>query len=88
MAEITLFRHVQGLTNGVERFADRLRDSGHSVSTPDVFEGRTFESIADGQEYLNAVGFATILERGRLASEAMPDGTIYAGFPLGVLSAQ
>ena len=29
MAEVVLFHHVQGLTDGVQAFADQLRAGGH-----------------------------------------------------------
>jgi dienelactone hydrolase len=88
MANVVLFHHIQGLTSGVQHFADQLRASGHSVTTPDLFEGRTFTSIESGQEYVEGVGFDAILERGRRAGDATPHDAVYAGFSLGVLSAQ
>jgi dienelactone hydrolase len=88
MAEILLFHHVQGLTPGVIAFADELRRAGHSVHTPDLFDGRTFESIDEGLEYTNEVGFGAILERGTATADALPSNLVYAGFSLGVLPAQ
>ncbi|HEY1761719.1 MAG TPA: dienelactone hydrolase family protein [Acidimicrobiales bacterium] len=88
MANVILFHHIQGLTPGVQHFGDQLRANGHSVTTPDLFEGRTFTSIESGQEYVEGVGFDTILERGRLVGDATPNDAVYAGFSLGVLSAQ
>jgi dienelactone hydrolase len=49
-AEILLFHHAQGLTPGVIEFADKLRKAGNIVHTPDLFEGRTFNSIEDGMD--------------------------------------
>ena len=57
MTEIVLFHHIQGLTSGVHAFADRLRAAGHTVHTPDSFEGRTFASIDEGQAYCSEIGF-------------------------------
>ena len=48
MAEVVLFHHAQGLTPGVVAFADELRRAGHTVHTPDLFEGRTFGGIVEG----------------------------------------
>ena len=45
MVDVVLFHHVQGLTPGIREFADRLRSAGHTVHVPDMFEGRTFDSI-------------------------------------------
>ena len=88
MAEVLLFHHAQGLTPGVLSFADRLRAAGHVVHAPDLYEGKTFTDLDDGVGYAKETGFGTILERGRLAGEALPDGLVYAGFSLGVMPAQ
>lgn len=48
MAEMVLFHHAQGLTPGVAAFADELRRAGHTVHTPDLFEGRTFGTLKEG----------------------------------------
>ena len=88
MAEVLLFHHAQGLTDGVEAFAEELRAAGHTVYTPDLFDGRTFDSIEEGVGYARETGFATIGERGEQAAEGLPEGLVYAGFSLGVMSAQ
>ena len=48
MAEVVLFHHAQGLTPGVVAFADELRRAGHTVHTPDLFDGRTFATLEEG----------------------------------------
>jgi dienelactone hydrolase len=48
MAEVLLFHHAQGLTDGCLAFAGELRSAGHVVHAPDLFEGRTFDGIAEG----------------------------------------
>jgi dienelactone hydrolase len=88
MAEIVLFHHAQGLTQGVRDFADTLRRAGHTVHTPDLYDGRTFDNLDDGVGYAREVGFDTIMERGKQAGEALPDELVYAGFSLGVMPAQ
>lgn len=40
MAEVVLFHHVQGLTGGVRAFAAELRTGGHTMHTPDMFDGQ------------------------------------------------
>ena len=57
MAEIALFHHALGLTPGVVTFADELRRAGHTVHTPDLFEGRTFDSIETGMAHAQEIGF-------------------------------
>ena len=39
MAEVLLFHHALGATEGVHAFASELRQAGHTVHTPDLFEG-------------------------------------------------
>ena len=88
MAELLLFHHAQGLTPGVLAFADALRDAGHVVHAPDLYDGKTFDTLDEGVGYAKEVGFDTLLERGRIASEGLPTGLVYAGFSLGVMPAQ
>jgi dienelactone hydrolase len=88
MAEVVLFHHALGLTPGVEAFADELRAAGHVVHVPDLYEGKTFESVDDGVANAGEVGFGTILERGKAAAEILPSELVYAGFSLGVVPAQ
>jgi dienelactone hydrolase len=88
MAEVVLFHHVQGLTPGVAAFADELRRAGHTVHTPDLFEGRTFDPIADGMGYVREIGFGEVMERGVRAVDGLSAELVYAGFSLGVLPAQ
>jgi dienelactone hydrolase len=89
MAEVVLFHHAQGLTPGVAAFADELRRAGHTVHTPDLFDGRTFASIEQGMEYAEQIGFpGEVLARGARAVEGLPATLVYAAFSLGVLPAQ
>jgi dienelactone hydrolase len=89
MAEVVLFHHAQGLTPGVVAFAEELRSAGHTVHTPDLFDGRTFGSIEEGMGYAEKIGFPEeVIDRGVRAVEGLPAGLVYAGFSLGVLPAQ
>ena len=88
MAEVVLFHHAQGLTPGVVAFADELRRAGHTVHTPDLFEGRTFGSIEDGMRFIEGIGFEQVLDRGVRAADVLPAEVVYAGFSFGVVVAQ
>ena len=88
MAEVVLFHHAQGLTPGVVAFADELRRAGHTVHTPDLFDGRTFDSLDEGMRYAEEIGFPDVIGRGARAVEGLPGELVYAGFSLGVLPAQ
>jgi dienelactone hydrolase len=88
MSEVVLYHHVQGLTDGVRSFADTLRNAGHTVHTPDMFDGRTFGTIDEGMAFASDAGFAALAERGVVAAEAVQPGAVYAGFSFGVMAAQ
>ena len=88
MTEVLLFHHALGLTPGVTAFADALRGGGHRVHTPDLFEGRTFDSIDSGLAYVREVGFGAVAERGARAAHDLPAELVYAGLSLGVVPAQ
>jgi dienelactone hydrolase len=88
MAEVLLFHHAQGQTEGFLAFADELRAAGHVVHAPDLYDGKTFAELTDGVGYAKAVGFGVIIERGVAAAEGLPAELVYAGFSLGVLPAQ
>jgi dienelactone hydrolase len=88
MAEVLLFHHAQGLTPGVRAFADDIRAAGHIVHTPDLFDGRTFQSIDQGLAFIGETGFDAMRERGVRFADGLPAGVVYAGFSFGVLPAQ
>jgi dienelactone hydrolase len=88
MAEVMLFHHVQGLTDGVRAFADELRQAGHDVHTPDLFDGRTFDTIERGMAFARDAGFDVLAERGVAAAEGIGPEPVYAGFSFGVMIAQ
>lgn len=88
MAQVLLYHHIQGLTDGVRAFADDLRRVGHTVHTPDLFDGRTFGSIEEGFEFARDTGFEAIRERGAKAVDGLGAGLVYAGFSFGVTIAQ
>lgn len=88
MAEVLLFHHVQGLTDGVVAFAEHLRAGGHTVHTPDLFDGHTFASIDDGFAYVRSLEDGEVDGRVEDAVSGLPTGLVYAGFSFGVPPAQ
>jgi dienelactone hydrolase len=88
MAEVVLFHHAQGLTPGVVAFADELRRAGHTVHTPDLYDGRTFDTLDEGMACAQNIGFGEVMERGARAVQALPAELVYAGFSLGEAVAQ
>ena len=88
MTDVLLYHHVQGLTDGVRSFADELRQAGHTVHTPDVFDGRTFDTIDEGMAFAREAGFEALAERGVAAADGIGPEVVYAGFSFGVSVAQ
>jgi len=88
MADVVLFHHVQGLTDGVHAFADELRAGGHSVHTPDLFDGRQAASIEEGLSLARSIGDNTLRQRAGDAVARLPEELVYAGFSSGAGTAQ
>ena len=88
MAEVLLFHHAQGRTPGVLAFGDTLREAGHTVHVPDLFDGRLFDSIEAGMAHVEDLGMETVIECGTQAAETLPAEVVYLGFSLGVVPAQ
>ena len=88
MTEVVLYHHVQGLTDGVRSFAEELRQAGHTVHTPDLFDGHTFDTIDEGMAFAREAGFGELAERGVAAAEEIRPEAVYAGVSFGVMVAQ
>ena len=87
MTEVVLYHHVQGLTEGVRSFADELRQAGHTVHTPDLFDGRTFATMDEAFAVVRDAGDA-LAAKADGAAQALPERLVYAGISWGVGAAQ
>ena len=88
MAEVVLFHHVQGLTDGVRAFADALRAGGHTVHTPDIFDGTRPATVEEGLAYTRSTGDQVLQERTDRFIADLPPNLVYAGFSWGAPTAQ
>jgi dienelactone hydrolase len=88
MAEILLFHHVQGLTPGLVGVADQLRAAGHTVHTPDLFDGNTFATIPEGMAYAQRDEAPDLDKLADEIADGLPASLVYAGFSFGVPMAQ
>ncbi|MGA8257640.1 MAG: dienelactone hydrolase family protein [Nocardioides sp.] len=88
MADVVLFHHVQGLTDGVLAFAAGLREGGHTVTTPDFYGGATFTDMQEGFAHKKSIGDDAIAEMRDRALTDLPAELVYAGISLGVPIAQ
>ncbi|MHC0432094.1 dienelactone hydrolase family protein [Streptomyces sp. O3] len=86
---IMLFHSAYGLRPGVHAAAERLRAAGHEVRVPDLYDGRTAETVEEGMRIKDEIGSDELLKRAVLASAPHSDaGLVYAGFSLGGSLAQ
>ena len=85
MVEVVLFHHVQGLTDGVRAFADGLRTGGHTVHTPDLFDGELPATVQDGIAHVQGLGEELLRDRAQEAVDDLPSDLVYAGFSFGVM---
>src|SRR5262249_61579272 len=88
MAEVVLFHHVQGLTDGVREFAEELRAGGHTVHTPDLFDGQIATRIEEGLGLTETIGENVLGERADRAVADLPKQLVYGGLSFGAASAQ
>ena len=88
MAEVVLFHHLLGVTDGVRAFADGLRLGGHTVHVPDLLDGALPASIDEGAALTEHIGDAELDRRAEAAVAPLPEGLVYAGISFGVMTAQ
>lgn len=87
MAEVVLFHHSGGLTDGIGALAGALRDAGHVVHTPDLFDGRTFADVADGVAFAESLGEDVFAARAAAAVAQLPADLVYVGASFGAARA-
>ncbi len=87
MARVVLFHHAQGLRQDVLEWAESIRGAGHEVTTPDLYEGRTFDRLEDGIAHRDELGVPELMRRAGAVLEQMPEELVYAGFSMGASTA-
>ncbi|WP_413815947.1 dienelactone hydrolase family protein [Kitasatospora purpeofusca] len=91
VAHVLFLHSVYGLRPAVQVAADRLRAAGHTVHTPDFFEGRTFDDVEEAMAHKEEIGSDELLRRAvGAAAPLLGTGTplVYAGLSLGGSLAQ
>lgn len=83
MATVLLCHSVYGLRDLEREAASRMRAAGHQVVTPDLFDGRTAETVDAGFALRDATGWDVMVARAAEAAEALPAETVLAGFSMG-----
>jgi dienelactone hydrolase len=88
MADVVVFHHAQGRTDGVLAFADDVRSAGHIVHVPDLYNGATFDTVVEGVAHAETIGVDTVIDRAVEAVNGLPEHLVYAGLSLGTVAAQ
>lgn len=88
MAHVVLFHSALGKTQHVEDWAKAIETAGHTVTVPDLFDGETFEDLADGVARRDEIGIPELSQRAFSAVAELPKDIVYAGFSMGAASAQ
>lgn len=88
MSDILLLHSALGLRPAVTQFAELLRAGGHTVHTPDFYDGALFEASAEGLAHRDEVGARELFGRVQSGLETVPDDAVLAGFSLGAAFAQ
>lgn len=83
MATILLFHSVLGLREVERAAADRLRQAGHAVVAPDLFDGATAEGYDEGFAILDRLGMPAVLASAEAAAAALPPEAVLAGLSMG-----
>lgn len=87
--DVVLFHSVLGVRPAVLEWADRLREAGHTVHVPDLYDGKAFSTFADGFQHLQRIGgIPTLVARTQDAVRELPPALVYAGFSNGAASAE
>ncbi|WP_404819350.1 dienelactone hydrolase family protein [Streptomyces marincola] len=89
MSHVMLLHSAYGPRPAVESAAQRLRRAGHEVFVPDLYEGRTADTVEEGMAVKDEIGSDELLRRAIAAAAPRSDtGLVYAGFSLGASLAQ
>jgi dienelactone hydrolase len=83
VANIILFHSAMGLRDLERNAADRFRAAGHEVITPDLYDGQTAASAAEGAALMNGFGADALAERALKACSNLPSNTVLAGLSMG-----
>jgi dienelactone hydrolase len=83
LAEVVVFHSAYGLRPAIIEFADKLRIAGHTVYTPDLYDGEVFLERNDAIRKIQELGLDKLLERAVAAVENLPRDLVYAGFSNG-----
>ena len=80
---VVVFHSAYGLRPAVLDFAERLRSAGHTVVTPDLYDGEVFIDRTDAIRKIQDLGLDKLLVRAAASVGTLPSQLVYAGFSNG-----
>jgi dienelactone hydrolase len=83
MTATILYHSALGLRPSVLADAERLRASGHPTSTPDLYDGESFDDLPSGLAKRDAIGVPELIRRSLEAAAREPAASAFAGYSLG-----
>ena len=83
MAHVVLFHSILGLRPIERDLAREWEEWGHTVTLPDLYEGRTAQDYDEGFALYGEIGAAKVRARGMAAAEALPADAVLAGVSMG-----
>jgi dienelactone hydrolase len=83
MASVVLFHSVLGLRQVELEAAARMRDEGHDVLLPDLFNGSKTEELDEGFAIKASIGWNVIRERASTALAGFSETAVLAGISMG-----
>lgn len=86
--QIVLFHSALGLRPSVLDWAEKLRALGHTVHTPDLYDGEVFDDLEAGARKRDSVGIPALMGRATAAVANLPPDLVLAGFSMGAAPAQ
>lgn len=88
MADVVLLHSVLGLRPALVADAETLREAGHRVVLPDLYDGLVLDTLDEGLEVRDRIGEEVLLQRATDAVAALPPGQVLGGWSLGGWFAQ
>lgn len=88
MADLVLFHSALGLTEGMSQLAAQFSDAGHTVHTPDYYDGHVFDTVDAGIAYRDEIGFPDLAKRASDAIAELEGPLVFGGWSLGAAIAQ
>jgi dienelactone hydrolase len=87
MADVVLFHSALGLRPAITTLAEVFRADGHTVTAPDLYDGRVFDDLDAGIAERDRIGVDALITRATAAIEPLPAELTFVGLSMGTAPA-